>query len=285
MKALYNEVFKDESSLNRNLITLNLFPQRIGGQSIELLRTKLQLQLSIRLWSKQKMYISATDLSYYIQSLTASCIDPRNFYGLDLVHQLNESLWKENATIEGYDRYFALFTMCLVSKNSDEFEKSVGSFNINQLLDTKKVINDESIRNNKHEIAQLNHPSKLCSSKEEMKGTFMQTIALSCYSKLEPRKVKVEKDLNDIMARILRTQNIDDGSFGGQDVITTSLAVQSAIESDVGKLFFLWNRKKAINFINKYIINATADEIYYIIPAFHETWSKIRCKNKKYIKD
>lgn len=281
----YKEVFDDDENLHRNLITLNLFPHRLHDDKMDLLRTRLKLQLSTRLWSPKRVDIRAIDLSLYIQSLLASCENPYSFYGFDLVDLLNQSIARENFTLVGFDRYLSLFTMCLVSNSADEFEANVGEFNIRDLINDKNVINDHSITENQHVIAQLSHPNTACYKSSEMKEILMKTMATSCYSKLKSSKDNhlhrnAMRDLNDMMAKVMHSQN-KDGSFGDQDLATTTLAVQAIIESGFGKLVFLWNRKKAIAFINERLKSneTTAEQAYYAVPAFYKTWSKIECRN------
>lgn len=281
----YQEVFDDDENLHRNLITLNLFPHRLHDDKIDLLRTRLKLQLATRLWSPEKVDMKAIDISLYIQSLLASCENPRNFYSFNLVDLLKQSISNENFTLVGFDRYLSLFTMCLVSKTANEFESYVGGFNIRDLINDKNVINDHSITENQHIIAQLSRPNTPCYKSSEMREILMKTMATSCYAKLKPSETNhlhtiAGRDLNDMMAKVMHSQN-DDGSFGDQDLTTTTLAVQAIIDSGFGKLIFLWNRKKAIAFINDRLKSneATAEQAYYAVPAFYKTWSEIECRN------
>ena len=252
---------------------------------MDLLRTRLKLQLATRLWSPEKSDMNSIDISLYIQSLLASCENPRSFYGFDLVDLLNQSIARENFTLVGFDRYLSLFTMCLVSKTANEFQSYVGTFNIRDLINDKNVINDHSITENQHVIAQLSHPNAPCYKSSEMREILMKTMATSCYSKLKSSKDNhlhrvAGRDLNDMMAKVMHSQNAD-GSFGDQDLATTTLAVQAIIDSGFGKLIFLWNRKKAIAFINDRLKpdEATAEQAYYAVPAFYKTWSEIECRN------
>lgn len=226
-----------------------------------------------------KVDLTAYDLSMYIQSLVASCADPRDFYGIDLLDQLNVSIHQENfAQLDGFSRYMALFTMCLVSDSADHFTRYVGQVNVNDLLDATYIINDASISNNNHQVAQQNHAGANCATFKQMDAILMKTMAASCYLRLKPINLNLQRDVNDVIARITKTQNAD-GSFGDHTLTTTALALQVLIDSHMDKVPF-FNRKKAMKFILQQLNETTAQDAYFLVPAYYRSWSRIRCRNR-----
>lgn len=98
--------------VHRNLITLNLFRHLLDGQMIELIETKMMLQLATHLWSPRHSSHQLTpgQLALYVQALKASCVDPTNFYGEDIVAKLEKMA--KNAT-SSFEKHLVHFTLCL----------------------------------------------------------------------------------------------------------------------------------------------------------------------------
>jgi hypothetical protein len=106
------------------------------------------------------------------------------------------------------------------------------------------------------------------------------SLVVSCYSKLELSNDTLRNGLNDLLAHLLMLQN-SDGSFGNHSIQTTALAVQAFIDSGLDRLASLWNRTKAVNFINSnlHFGERNSMDAYFIVPAFHRTWYEIGCRN------
>lgn len=328
MGNFFEQLIQDEENLAINLITLNLLPQQLSRHKLDLLETKLKLVLATKLWSPNPAFISPVSKSLYIQALRASCVNPFDFYGHDVVTDLARDFRKitlhSNGTTDSsdFDTHLIAFTICLVSENTTAFEGLIGQTGLKNLLKSQEV-NSKSVHRNVHIISgsktfsQDPDPNKgespaeagvKCSQslerEKELNSLLMRSLAVSCYSKLPRiekdntamREVNREKhssetiknDLNDLLAKILANQDPKSGSFGG-NMITTALAVQAFIESGLDKLSFLWNRRKAIDFLNQNLnlVSNTPDDAYFIVPAFHRTWHEIDCRrrSKKVLKE
>lgn len=250
------------------MITLNLFPHRLSDRSVELLETRLQLQLVTKLWSPESTPVSAGQMALYVQALKASCIDPFNFYGFDLVKNLSAG-----RSGNKFDEWLIQFTLCLIAKDRDQFETLMGQKRLESLLE---VDHEDSAKKNQPGAKSLDGKSGL--SRNDTDTMAMKALALSCYSKFAPENKTIRHDLNDQLAKILWTQE-QDGSFNG-NLITTALSLQAFIESGLEKLSFLWDRKKAVQYINNHLDKIRPIDAYHVVPAFHETWSQIDCKKQ-----
>lgn len=250
MTNLLTEFLGDEENIHRNLVTLNLFEHQIERRAIELLETKLQLQLATKLWSPKAENISAGQLALYGQAVKASCLDPRDFYGMDLVERLAKQ--EAKSLFEGL---LLDFSVCVLSADATSFEQLLGE-RLEALLEHK---ND--------------HSTDILA---------MRTLVVSCYKRLKPEGHLIRHDLHDLIAKLLLRQK-GDGSFDGSP-ITTSLVLQAFLDSGLQKLDFLWNRKAAVDFLNQLDSkNLTSLEAYFVVPAFHEAWSQIGCKHDRLV--
>lgn len=251
---LYEDIFNVDH-LHRNLITLNLFPHRLSYRIIEMLETKLKLKLATSLWSPKAVDLSGGQIALYIQALKASCSDPRDFYGLDLIKELRKSIPKSE-----FEEHLMSLTFCITAPDVEKFEAYMGQERLTSLLNRTEE-NKGSYSNDSDTMA-------------------LRSLALSCYSKLTPSNETIRHNLNDRLAEILMLQDPNDGSFGGS-LISTSLVLQAFIDSGLNELSFLWNRRAASQFINTHLNQMNSLDAYYVVPAFHETWQNIGCKKNR----
>ena len=280
LEDMYEQLFdKNQDNLHRNLITLNLFQHKLPRRSLELLETRLQLQLTTKLWSPQASPVSAGQMALYIQGLKASCVDPFNFYGLDLVQKMSKG-----KSVSRFDEWLIQFTLCLMSSNKTQFESLMGSSRLQSLLEVDhqdiirfNSISDETVRKRDSNVTDEKLKAIVKNNTDTMA---MKALTLCCYSKFAPDNNTIKHDLNDELAKILWTQEAD-GSFNG-NLITTALALQAFIESGLDKLSFLWNRKAAVEYINNNLDKLEAIDAYHVVPAFHETWLQIGCKKSRW---
>ena len=280
VRSLYSNVILDEKNLHRNIISLNLLPKRLPIDKLTLLETQLKLQLSTKLWSPRAEVIGTEDLALYIQALHASCFNPFDFYGVNLVQMLtNYTSQPEKYKVTSFEDHLTTLTLCLLSKNASHFTSLLGSAEkLDRLLgrhngpiDSLQYLRPFPARN----------ASNLLPDPMSTNDLLMKSLAVSCYARHVPHDRNIRFELNDLMASVFMTQNITDGSFNGS-ITTTSLAVQAFIESGLDRLSFLWDRRKAVNFIMNSVhgrdVNATL--AYFMVPAFHRTWHEIQCWNK-----
>ncbi|KAI1294619.1 Cobalamin binding intrinsic factor [Halotydeus destructor] len=239
-----------DDNLHRNLITINL----IGSHSIPLVElnhmiTKMKLNLATGLWSPRPLNLTAGHLALYSQALKASCHDPFDFYGQNVVHKMAEM-----AVTTKFERQLVDLTLCILSNSSEQFKNLMGS----RLAS----------------IVEAEHSM-------DMDTMTIRSLLFTCYLNLEPNLGHVRHEMADILARIFSAQEAN-GSFRNS-IITTALVLQAATVSGLQRFNYLWNRKSAVEFINGKSADRLLNplEAYYVVPAFHEPWSSISCKEYK----
>jgi hypothetical protein len=278
VRSLYPSVIQDQNNLHRNIISLNLLTRKpakgLPADKMALLETQLKLQVATRLWSPQAQEIPTEDLALYIQAMHATCINPFNFFGVNLVDMLRHRV-SGKSTVQPFESHLTAFTMCLLSKNESDFKSLMGSES--QLMDLIGRRNDSADSDRQHliHVKQRSNEHKMSTN-----DCLMKAMAISCYAKLVPQNRSIRIRLNDLMGNVFHTQDSTTGSFN-DSVLTTSLALQALSEAGLDRLSFLWDRKKAVNFINTRVreMDIDATLAYYLVPAFHKTWHEIQCWN------
>ena len=296
MDHLLEQIIQDEDNLHRNMITLNLLPKQLPSDKMELLETRLKLELATKLWSPSPVHLSPEVKALYIQALKASCMNPFDFYGYDLVSDLandyrntfsdSSQLFNDSTQSREFNQHQVAFTLCLVSNNSSQFESLIGNDQLQSLLKIEEI-HSRSVHQNHHDVQFSEQQENSATFDQSVKieqglnELLMKFMSVSCYSKLNEFNQTIRNDLNDLLAKILLKQNPETGSFGGK-MITTALAVQAFIESGLDRLSFLWDRRKALHFINEHLKEAgnSSQEVYFTVPAFHRTWHEIGCRDR-----
>lgn len=181
----------------------------------DLMIKQLEIQIAVALLRNSSKILSVNDLSMYINALLITCHNPRQFYGQDLLHILNERLVQSKSPSPG-----AYLTLC------------TGNW----------VFTDYHI---KTLLSYLDQPS---GQPFDIDIEAMTTLALTCVK----NRSNVFQDLqnaiqayNDVINKFMASQRYD-GSFG--NIYTSSLITQALLSSgqESNKA---WNLTSAVQFL------------------------------------
>ncbi|CAL1301396.1 unnamed protein product [Larinioides sclopetarius] len=220
----------------------------------KLMVKQLEVQTLLYLLRKDTYRITTNQLSMFVNALTASCQNPRNFYGYDLIKFLRNEV-EVSSTITRPVAYLALCNAgetlpVNATKNLSSFLKINAEYPF--LLDVQSVA----------------------------------VMALSCL------QANNQNSLNDLFPQAdyeeavkkLKQFQIEDGSFG--NVYTTAIVTQALLSSDQQNSED-WHYNKAINHLTEYLNSSYVDflAVYLIIPLLNgKSLSDIRNINCSFIK-
>ncbi|XP_055943849.1 uncharacterized protein CG3556-like [Argiope bruennichi] len=230
-----------QENTHRGVIALSLATEKNAtGIDIEgnLMVKQLEVQALASLLRNETDPLSANQLSMFVNALVASCQDPYNFHGYDLVKLLKEKVETSSLT----NRPVSYLALC----NAGE------TLPVNATNDLSEVLNSDS-----------EYPFLLdVQAAAVMAFSCVETIAHN-----GTNSSLIDKDYEEAIARFKKLQ-LEDGSFGN---IYTSAIVTQALISAAEENSKDWNLNGAVSYLMKYLNSTSVDFLatYLILPVLN----------------
>ncbi|GBM96789.1 hypothetical protein AVEN_249337-1 [Araneus ventricosus] len=227
-----------QENTHRGIIALHLATERNDtGVDIEgkLMVKQLEVQALASLLRNTTDPLTANQLSMFVNALTASCQDPHNFYGYDLVKLLKDKVETSSLTSHPVS-YLALCN-------------AGGTLPVNGTSELSKVLNSDS-----------EYPFLI----DVQAAAVMAFSCLRANQRNGSNSSLFDSDYDEAVAKFKQLQ-LKDGSFG--NIYTTAIVTQALLSAGEENSKD-WNLQTAVNYLMKHLNSSSVDFLatYLILP-------------------